>query len=1053
MNRVETAIKQGRCVLAIGTRALAQPEVQAELRRRAIPVVALGNNSVSPAVPISVATLYPATHAPGGVVVLVEPESSIDGRGMGEVERAFRSCPHKPLLVIAAPTFNPFGLPMTLRLAKLEQEKKRALEFLAALPVTDAAAAAPSADNVAPGEGPSVRKKSARAAKPRRRAPLPVFVGREEELGSLKEMLNTDGGPIVLHGPPGIGRRWLVERALQETELERIPDVTFARGTGFDYLVGRIALVAKVAGDNRLHEALTAKSGPPTPAEMSDLIVDILASDAFANKVLVMHRLHDLQDRRDGSFYRNGRLETTLRAVFQSTPKLRIVAISDVPLCFYREGEGVSLRQMKVGGLKGRELHEQFEAFNVPEFSRDRFGPIFDRTHGHPVASRCVALSIGGGGNVDTLLENPRYMKAESVSDLSTIHKNLKRRLSKLDPDLRAGLAAVALCRSPVDNETLGALGIKRDARIDLLAHGWLEQTPNREGRKYYVHPLVMSQLTMREIEDFGRMETLAQHLIEQSKKLKSDGQMISSFALAQEGNRLLVGARRGRSSLRLPYPDNDAQIDELRGLMRRRTPRLDIARMRINDLRKAAQNNGGPKLKGHTEFILTEAELLTAEGKDPGAVQAAFDAAIAYPTPEVFHTLATWHQNRNARGKACQALEQGIATFPNDARLHRRLAGFQLALNRPLDAIDTLKNASDIEPMMPDTYGMLGEIYLGLGTNRWEEASQCIAEARRLAPHGANHMAREADMLRRKAMGDAEQRDALLEAAETLLREAMTIEKGNRRVLLLLASVILDRGGDLEQAQWLLKQLNKQGERRRRRREDPAATVQRARLLVRQAALDEAERLLQRLLKGDAVNHAAHAIQGEVHMARGQLLPAHLAFKTARERCPMYAPEAAAYDATLASLQAHIESGLAILPTAAVSQEAAVPKAQAGTREGSTIRRRKEDGTEDAPQSEEAEATGGDAVPEPQVDASADVADASPASSEEQADASAAAESAPADTVEATPVADAPTAEAEASAAPADGDSTEVTTDALSPESAPVDATDAEVSSDVITD
>ena len=1017
MNRVETAIKQGRCVLAIGTRALAQAEVQAELRRRDIPVVALGSDLVNPAVAVSAEALAAATGAPGGVVVLVEPESASDGRGLGEVERAFKDAPHKPRLVIAARAFNPFGLPMALRLAKMEQEKKRAVDFLSSLPVVAGRAPAPSADHVAPGEGPSVRKKAARPKKKeRRRAPLPVFVGREEELAALGEMLSTDGGPIVVHGAPGVGRRWLVEQALGSTELKRIPDLTFARGTGFDTFAGRLAIAAKQAGDDRLHKALTARSDVPSPQALTDLIVDVLASDALAGHVLVIHRLHDLQDRRDGSFYRNGRLETTLRAVFQSTPKLRIVAVSDLPLCFYREGEGAALRQLPLAGLKGRELHEQFAAYNVPEFPRDRFGPIFERTQGHPIATRCVALAIAGGGDIDKLLESPRYMKAESLADASSIAKSLKRRLAKLEPELREALAAAALARTPVDNETLTALGIKRDTRIDLLAHGWLEQTPSREHRRYYVHPLVTAHLTLREIEDFKRMEELAHHLLGRSRSLKQAGDLVESFALAQEGNRLLVGARRGRSALNLPYPDNDAQLDELRGLIRRRKPRLDIARMRVNDLRK--------QIVGNTEFHLTEAELLAAEKGDAKAIQAAFDAAIALPTPEVFHSLATWHQTRNARGKASQALEAGIEAFPSDARLHRRLAGFQLSLGRPLDAIDTLKKASDLEPMMPDTYGMLGEIYLDLGTNRWDEAEQCITEARTLAPDNANHMARAADLLRRRSMVEPEQREAHLEAAEALLREAMKLDKDNRRAAVLLATVILDRGGDLENAQWLLKQATRRDERRRRRRDDPAATIQRARLLIRQEALDEADRLLQRVLKGNAADHAAHAVHGELFVARGQLLPAHGAYKTARERCPVYAPEAALYDATLASLQAHIEAGHAVVATGAdTPAPAAVPQAQAGTREGSTILRRHTDDGGEAPTAETA-APDADAETLEAPTAELAAADAAPveAAGAPVAEAPAAAvPAAEAPTAEAeAPAAEAPTAEAEAPAAEA---------------------------------
>ncbi len=941
MNRVEIAIKEGRCVLALGSRALAQPEVQAELRRRNVPAVTLGDTAVNPAVLPTAAALTPATAQAGGLVVIVEPEPGVDGRGLSALEQAIQAGANKPRYIIAAKAFNPFGLPMSMRLGKLEQEKMRAADFLSALPVTDmpAPAAAPSADFVAPGEGPSNRKKASKAPAEKLRAPLPVFVGREEELAELQGMLSSDGGPVIVHGAPGAGRRWLVEQALATAGLERLPDITFARGTGFDTLIGRFAMAAKVAGDDRLHVALTRKEGPPAPVELTQLVVDVLSGDAMSGKVMVFHRLHDLQDRRDGSFYRNGRLETMLRALFQGTPKLRIVAISDIPLCFYREGEGVKLRQLAVAGLKGRELHEVFSAHNVPEFPRDRFGAIYERTHGHPVSARTFGLAVTREGDVDKVLAQQKFLKSDSITDLAALERHLKRRLEKLDEATRTAITIACLPREPVSSDVLQALGISRNARIELLAQGWMEQTPGSENRLYYIHPLVAVHIPMRDVEDFGRMEQLGEHFIKESRRLKEAGKLLESLAAAQEGNRLLVSARRGRAALRLPYADTDAHIDELRGLIRRRQPRLDIAKLRIGDLKKF--------VSGNTELMLTEAEMLVVDNANADAISAAFEvAAASHPTPEVFHTLATWHQNRNARGKAAQALERGLALFPNDARMHRRLAGFLMSLDRPLDAINILRKASDLEPMMPDTYGMLGEIYMLLGTNRWSEAEECIAEARRLAPESANHIAREADLEQRKAMVNADEREAHLERAEALLREAMTFEKENRRVLVLLAKVILDRGGDLDQAEWLLKQLARREQaapNRRRRREDAPTNIQRARVLVRREAFDDADRLLARVIKSEPTNHEAHAAMGELMIARGELLTAHNAYKTARERVPVYAPEVSVYDNMLARIKVLIETGHAILQES-VDAPGEVPQAQAGTREGTTIRRRRAD-------------------------------------------------------------------------------------------------------------
>lgn len=1014
MNRVETAIQEGRCVLAIGGKALARPEVQAELRRRAIPAVALGAAPVNPVVAASAESLHPVLSGPGGVLVLVEPEPGVDGKALADIEKIVQSAGrNKPRLVVAARAFNPFGLPMALRLLKLDQEKKRAVDFLASLPVPTGSAP-PSADNVAPGTGPAVPRAPVKPKKQRRRAPLPVFVGREEELATLQGMIAEDGGPIVVTGPPGVGRRWLVEKALDGCERTRLPNLVFARGTGADTLFARLALTAQSGGDSRLAEALTADP-PMSPVELAPLIVDTLTGEAFADKVVVFERLHDLQDRRDGSFYRNGRLETVLRAVFQSTPALRIIAISDLPVTFYREGEGHTVRHLPLEGLKGKELHELYAAHNVEEFPRDRFGPIFERTHGHPLANRFLALAVARDGDVDRTLGKQRFLKADNIGDLAALDTHIRRRFEKVDKSLRDALAAVAMCRSPINTDAMSVLGINRNTRIDLLAQGWLEQTPHSENRCYYVHPMIRAQLTLREIEDFRRLEDFGHHLHQTARALKGEeGRKDDSFALAQEGNRMLVAARRGRSALRLPFPDADAQIDEIRGLMRRREPRLDIARARINEWKK--------KVSGNTELLLAEAELMIAEKADKDAIEAAFNTiATSVPTPEVFHTWATWHQSRSARGKAATALEQGIATFPTDARLHRRLAGFYLGMNRQLDAIDVLKKASDLEPMMPDTYGMLGEIYLELGTNRWQEAADCIAEARRLAPENPNHLAREAHLLICRSMVESEQADALMEQAEALLREAVALDKSNRRVLVLLARVIIDRNGDLDNAQWLLKRAMKR-EGGRRRREAPGAVVQRARLLVRQAAFDEAARLIQRALKSSDHDHTAHAAQGELFLAKGDLLAAHAAWQAARARTPKFAPEVGVYDATLAGLQARIEAGESVAPAAPVSPEPTTPQAQAGTREGDTILRKAGDDApaapaEAAPEAAPAEAAPAEAAP---AEATEAPAEAAPAEATE-----APAEAAPADATEAPTeatephavaadesVADAPTAE-----------------------------------------
>ena len=78
MKRVEAAINQGVCVLAVGGRALQNPDILMELRRRPVPAVALGAAPTNPVQALKADTIAPALN-PGGIIVLVEPEGATDG--------------------------------------------------------------------------------------------------------------------------------------------------------------------------------------------------------------------------------------------------------------------------------------------------------------------------------------------------------------------------------------------------------------------------------------------------------------------------------------------------------------------------------------------------------------------------------------------------------------------------------------------------------------------------------------------------------------------------------------------------------------------------------------------------------------------------------------------------------------------------------------------------------------------------------------------------------------------------------------------------------------
>jgi tetratricopeptide (TPR) repeat protein len=958
MNRVQAALQEGRCVLAIGGRALQSAELLGELRRRSVPSVALGAGPVNPVSALTADHLAPAIAKEGGLIVLVEPEGSDDGKALTELANLLKG--KKPKILVAAKAFNPFTWPASLRLLKVEHLKMRGLDFITALPVAEVAAPAPAP---APVATPFAIGGAHAAPAPRKEvekvnAPRPDVVGRVEELAALGALLGEEGGPIVVVGPSGVGRRWLVEKALEGKD--RFPDFAFGRGMGFDCFMTRLAFMAKSVGDDRLATALAKVDERPSPAALAALAVEVAQAEGFKGKNWVLHRLPLLLDRRDNSFYHDGRLEMVLRALFTAPLALTMVFISDRAPMFYREGQGKHLRTLPVAGIKGRELHELFAIWRAPEFPRDRFGQINERTHGHALANRFLAITVREEGDIDALLEQPKLLRADSVTDVEALRRHLKRRVEGLDEATKGLLMKAALLREPGSADDLQILGLSRNDRLSLLAAGLLEQTPHADDRKYYVHPLVSEHLDGREVANFDAMELFGAHLITRARELKEGKggktDIVGALALGQEANRLYVEARKARDRMGMPFADNDAIVDNIRGILRQKKPRYDIARIRINEALKTDAKN--------TELLLLDAELKDAEKAGAEVITAAYDnvAAVA-PTPEVFHASATWNMHRNARGKASAALEAGVAAFPEDARLHRRLATTYMHQNRLLDAVDILKKARDLEPMMPDAYGALGEIYTQLGVDRWADAEASIEEALRLDADSPQHLLRLAALLRRKAMVDLDKKDELLASAEEKARAAYNADKNSARAMVELGAILLDRGGDVEQAQWFLQNALKKGE-------SPEAFVHRARVLIRQKQWSDADALIERAIKKEPSNHAAFAAKAELAIDQGDAFRALESLKIAKERSPRNGPERIAYERLIAQVSAIIESGQAANLMRSVEEggeeaPAAEPAAEGPRRDAaSTTRRRRRGGrkgegaaAEEAPATEEAPA------------------------------------------------------------------------------------------------
>ncbi len=937
MNRVEVAIQEGRCVLVFGARALQDSEALGELRRRAgVPSVVLGGDSPAPATALTADAVAPALTREGGVIALIEPEPA-DGNGLNALAALVAAAPHKPRLVVVARAFNPFLLPTALRLLKLEHEKKRAKELLFTLPISapPVAAAAPVVD--------AAKKKSGGA-------PRASFAGREEELAALLGLL-AKGGSVVVDGPLGVGKRWLIEQALAGSAYKRLPDFHVGWGSEADTLYARIAMAGELAGDPRLTEALKDPEKRPFPVDLARLAVSVLGTPALASSVLVIDRLEHVL-RRDGTFHREGRFEILLHALLLAEGGARVVFLSRVAPRFYREGEAGSLGRLTLAGLKGRDLHEIFDAYRVEDFSRDHFGDIQNRIHGHPFAARLFAIAVRDSEDREELLENKRFFHMDAVQEVEPIRRRLQKAIETLPEGERHALGMLAHFHIPYTTADADVVQVDRKVRLSLQARGLLDQLPDVAGeRTWQVHPLVISVLGHRETSDFQLAEALGDHYL--GRATKSEG--LQKLAFAQEGNRLLFEAHRVGNRMRIPYPDNDPVLESVRGLIRSKKARPELADQRLEEVLRQDPAN--------TELQLMRAELRVGLKAPVEAIQEAFTAGQNLaPTPESFHTEATWHQMKGAggRGRAANALERGCAVFPGSARLRRRLAGVYLDQSRQDDAIRVLKEAMDLEPMMPDTYGLLGEIYLTLGVKHHDAAETSLAEARRLDPENTLHMARLGALIVERGGDDAER----WTLAEQLLTTAIAADAKNYLAHAYLGRLILLRDGDIERADWALKKAQKLDEKA------ALPLVERARVAIRKQVWPDAAALLDKAVRLEPAYHDAFYVRGELAESQGQLFAALPEYQRAMERSPKESAARARYDEAVSRVKALIESGAYTEIIKAAEASAVIAAPIGGRREpGKTTQRRRRRGGGGAAEGAEGVVEGAE------PDAAADVA------------------------------------------------------------------------------
>jgi tetratricopeptide (TPR) repeat protein len=1015
MNRVEKAIEAGRCAIAVGGSLLRDPEVMLALTRRAVLTpMALAGPAVAPVMPVSADGVARALAQPGGVVVLIEPEGA-DVQGLKQLDELISRARHRPDVIVVSRSYNPFAFGGALSGLRIDHEKGRGKAFIQGLPEGEAAEPPPGA-----AEAPKL-------AKPKKdegiAAPRFCFVGRDEEVDSLAEALGS-GGPIVVSGPRGVGRTQLIEHAIKKAGLTRLPDVWLGWGTAHDSLVNRIATMAYLVGDARLSDLL---KGDHDSGRVTRAAVEALSDPTHAGKVLVVHNL-EYGLGRENDFFRRSRLELLLIALLTNPLNLPVIFVSTRQPRFHREGEGQALRRVEVGGLKGRFLHEIFDAHKAIEFPREKFGPINERIHGHPMAARTMAIATRIRKEGADIVDDPKFMAAESIEDLTPLGKQLSKRVEKLPDPLRKVLARLAHLRIPVDAGLLtGELGVSRKDRLELLSLGLLDMTGTEEDRRYRVHPLVKAQLSWREVSDFDVCEKLADMFASLARKAEG----IDRLVLEQEQNRFAVAGRSLRMRPQLDLPDHDMWLESVTGMLRAKNARLDLVEQRLNEALKQNPHNA--------DAWLLKLELAQhAEGGEKAHAQ--FDeifeeAIVKAPVPELFQQVVSWLLSRRQRARAVTVLEKGVEVFPEESRLHTRLAAVLQRQGRRNEALDHLKRAMEIDPMLPDSYGLLGMARRDEGLEALADAEQLLREAVRLAPEDPVQISRLADLLVDRARVEPDAAATLRAEARLLLEEAIKGERRAPEACLLFATLVREEGGDLERASWLLGQAKKvtdRGHERARR-----IIVERALIDLARGDLDSAEMALRQQIGRDPGYAKAFAALGHVLEARDQLIPAHAEYARAKERTSQVSLEAVFYDQQIQRVQGIIEAQAAGLYDVEVAAEPVPQPAIPSTR---VLRRRHADGTlmdegeaaaaEAAEAVEAALAPAAEAAPAGEAPPSSSVAEAPAAEETPPAEASAPAEpppaveeSAPAEpppAVEEPPPAESPEIEEPASEAPA---------------------------------
>ena len=832
------------------------------------------------------------------VLLLLEPDFFHD---MSYINDMLNKSEQKPRIFFWCNQVNQFALPITIQ-KKYVHIKKQSKDFIKLLEKQRAKTSTNSSilgssKNFFFDETTETSTKKADASKkgPLSKDPIPNMVGRDDLKEAFLQLLQEDGPAIWLTGVPGIGKRTLLENSIiawnAEKESTRLIDVSINSFVHVDALLGRIALAARSAGDNKLYLALRgqySEQGNQTsgdskqsrtylsPTKMINLVIQTLQKDIFSRHILVINNVQRLLHKNNLTFANDGLMEMLLQELCTQVLKMRIVFIStnklDIP-------NAPSSRSIHVEGFtqEAAIAYATNYGTSFPDDSEIQ-NQLLQNCNGHPMAIRELFSEFHKQTPVETIIER----QIGSYKNLNKIYKN---KIQQLDSSELEALHKLFYYRDVLTYDELSNLEISKNTRVNLLHKGYLEKVNLSNNIKgYYIHPIAKKHIPFPE---HGLMEQVAQKFLDEGKNCFHAKNFSRELFYIQEANALFSKAKRGKSSGKTLIPFTDPFVASIQGLIRKE--KYAQAQAQLSVAFRMSPH--------HPNLYLLEIELLRKAGKTRDEILQKLEMMKANGlVADTYIAKSNYLRDIRSDQKAMICLEEGIQQFPNSISLLVLASKHALQMQNHTKSLQILTKGIENWPKNPILYTLIGANLLYLGKDQWQRAQDVLQQADALYQKEnikipPFHQFQFAHFHRLQSYQENSNFDEAIVQSETLLRQILEQNSTYTTAIIELITVLLDRSDSdglfesrKEELQNLIKRVGKINK-------NLHGIVQKARFKVYEGNIEEAMTLLD---KGYTINNSYHPgfyARGVAFFAQKAYVRSLNAFRSALNQCPENSP------------------------------------------------------------------------------------------------------------------------------------------------------------------